>query len=261
MSEAPRLVATDLDGTLLRSDGSLSERTREVLRTLDDRGVPVVVVSARPIRWMDQLVDTLGRHGLASLGNGAVLFDLHRREPLEVAALPHPVARDLIAEIRAAVPGVAVGVECLSGMHRDPAFPEHPGDVSVVGLDSWSEPALKLLVGHPDLRPADALRERVVEVVGDRASPTWSVDWLVEIGPPGVSKATSLARLAERFDVPREAVAAFGDMPNDLPMLGWAGTSYAVANAHADVLSAVDHVVPGNDEDGVAVTLASLFAL
>ena len=257
----PLLVATDLDGTLLRTDGTLSERTRAVLRSLDERGVPVVVVSARPIRWMDHLLDTLGRHGLASLGNGAVLIDLRSGEPLEVNAIEHDVARDLVADLRAAAPGVAFGVECLSGMLREEAFPAHPGDVCVVGLEGWHEPVLKLLVGHPDLRPADALRELVTEVVGERGTPTWSVDWLVEIGPPGVTKATSLARLAERFGVPREAVAAFGDMPNDVPMLRWAGTSYAVANAHADVRAVADRMVPGNDDDGVAVTLAALFDL
>jgi hydroxymethylpyrimidine pyrophosphatase-like HAD family hydrolase len=75
----------------------------------------------------------------------------------------------------------------------------------------------------------------------------------------GVTKATALAVLAERHEIKPSQVVAFGDMPNDLPMLSWAGTSYAVANAHPRVLAAVDHVTAANNDDGVARVLEELF--
>jgi hydroxymethylpyrimidine pyrophosphatase-like HAD family hydrolase len=81
---------------------------------------------------------------------------------------------------------------------------------------------------------------------------------LLEISASGVSKATTLARLCEQQGIGRHEVVAFGDMPNDLPMLAWAGTAFAVANAHADVLSAVDRRTASNDQDGVALVVEDL---
>ncbi len=98
-------------------------------------------------------------------------------------------------------------------------------------------------------------------MVGDLVLPTHSNgDRPIEMSAVGVTKASTLAELCERHGIPASEVAAFGDMPNDLPMLTWAGRSYAVANAHPAVLAAVDHKVPANDEDGVARTLEELFS-
>ena len=91
---------------------------------------------------------------------------------------------------------------------------------------------------------------------------TWSSDSaLLEISAPGVTKASTLALVAADLGIRAEEVVAFGDMPNDLPMLAWAGTSYAVANAHPSVLAVADHIAPHHDDDGVAQALAALFAL
>ena len=83
---------------------------------------------------------------------------------------------------------------------------------------------------------------------------------LLEVSASGITKATTLAKVADQLGVEPDDVVAFGDMPNDLPMLGWAGTAYGVANAHPDVLAAVDRVAPANDDDGVAQVLEELFA-
>ena len=83
---------------------------------------------------------------------------------------------------------------------------------------------------------------------------------LLELSAAGVSKATTLARLCAELGVDAADVVAFGDMPNDLPMLAWAGTAYAVANAHPSVLAAVERRAASNDEDGVAQVLEQLFA-
>ena len=260
----PRLVATDLDGTLLRSDGTVSARTREVLATLDRRGVPVVIVTGRPMRWLEELRPLVAEHGLAIVSNGAAVYDVARGEARDVRGIEREAGLALAARIRRAVPGATFAVESVSGIVRDREFaePDRVPEGSPVGPleEVWREPALKVLVRHPDLDPA-ALRTAVTQAVGELATPTWSVEGLVEISATGVTKAAALASLAEELAVAPAEVVAFGDMPNDVPMLHWAGLSYAVANAHEDARRAAGRTAPGNDEDGVATVLAGLFGL
>ena len=260
----PRLVATDLDGTLVRSDGTVSDYSRDVLAELDRRGVPVVIVTARPIRWMDDVWPMVGGHGLAIVSNGAAVVEVAERRVRDVQGIEPVLGLDLIEAIRAEAPEAAFAVECVSGLVRDPEYVEvdwFPEGSPVGALaELWTETGLKLLVKHDAPDPA-AFRERVVRAVGDLATPTWTVDGLVEISAAGVTKATALARLADELGVPADDAVAFGDMPNDLPMLAWAGTSYAMANGHPDVQAAADHVAPANDDDGVARVLAGLYEL
>ncbi|HEX6149160.1 HAD family hydrolase [Nocardioides sp.] len=264
---APRLVATDLDGTLVRDDGSVSATTRAVLAALDEREVPVVIVTARPIRWMDDLWPIVGRHGLAIVSNGAAVVEVREdaaHTVRDVRGIEVEAGLALVDAIREAAPEAAFAVECVSGLVRDPAYVEtesFPAGSPVGDLgELWAEPALKLLVKH-DAPDPDDFRRRVAEAVGEQAVATWTVDGLVEISATGVTKATALARVAEELGVAPEDAVAFGDMPNDLPMLTWAGTSYAMANGHPDVREAADHVAPANDDDGVAQVLAGLFNL
>ena len=121
----------------------------------------------------------------------------------------------------------------------------------------WDEPAVKVLVGV-DSGEHEALHDVVVSAVGDAAVATWSMPGLIEISASGVTKAAALAEVCAELGVPAGDVVAFGDMPNDVAMLEWAGTAYAVANAHASVLAVADHVAPSNDDDGVAQVLARL---
>jgi Cof subfamily protein (haloacid dehalogenase superfamily) len=260
----PRLVATDLDGTLVRTDGSVSDYSRDVLAELDRRGVPVVIVTARPIRWMDDLWSMVGGHGLAIVSNGAAVVDVADQTVRDVQGIDPATGLDLIDAIREAAPEATFAVESAAGLLRDPEYVEadrFPADSPVGSLaDLWTEPGLKLLVKHDASDPA-GFRDRVTAAVGELATPTWTVDGLVEISAAGVTKATALARLAAELGVAADHSVAFGDMPNDLPMLAWAGTSYAMANGHPDVRAAADHVAPANDEDGVAQVLAGLYEL
>lgn len=261
---APRLVATDLDGTLVHSDGSLTPRTREVLAALEALGVPLVVVTARPMRWMDELWPLVGRAGLGVVSNGAIVYDVARGRPARVTGIDAAEGLVLAAAIRAAVPEATFAIECVSGLKRDPRFLEPhevpPGSPVAELEELWSEPAVKVMVRCPSMEPGDLL-SRTAEAVGDLATVSWTVAGLVEIGPRGVTKATTLAEVCAELGVDAADVVAFGDMPNDIPMLTWAGTGYAMANAHPSVLACADHVAPGNDADGVAETLAALFGL
>ena len=261
----PRLVATDLDGTLVRADGSISAFTREVLATLDRRGVPVVIVTARPLRWMDDLWPLVGSHAMAIVSNGAIWYDAHRHEVRRLQGLDAQAGLAVVAAIQAAVPGAAFAIESLSGIKRDERFvePSHVPEGSPVGVlaELWDEPAVKLMVRHEEMSDPASFRAAVLEAVGDAATTTWSGERLVEISASGVTKASTLALLCAELGVEAADVVAFGDMPNDLPMLGWAGTSYAMANADPSVIAAADHIAPPHDDDGVAVTLAAIFEL
>ncbi|NYE36222.1 hypothetical protein F4692_001326 [Nocardioides cavernae] len=261
---APRLVATDLDGTLLDADGVVSSRTRAVLDALDERGVPVVFTTGRPVRWMVDLWEAVGGHGLAICSNGGVVYDVARREVRDFSAVPREVGLELAERVRAAVPGTSFAVEHTGGWASETGFPRHPDDLrSEQGTweSIYTDDVVKVLAVHRDHEPEEFWR-RVEDAVGDLATTTWSSTFaLVEISAAGVTKATTLATVATELGVGAEDVVAFGDMPNDLPMLEWAGTAYAMANAHPSVREAADLVAPGNDEDGVAAVLADLFDL
>jgi Cof subfamily protein (haloacid dehalogenase superfamily) len=258
-------VATDLDGTLLRSDGTVSAYTQRVLAELDDGGVPVVIVTARPLRWMDDLWHLVGSHSTAIVSNGGIWYDAAGRNVRRLVGIDAEVGLALCAAIEAAVPGAAFAIECLSGIKVDERFvePTHipPGSPRGPLAELWDEPAVKLMVRHEEMTDQVAFRDAVVAAVGDDAVATWSGERLVEISALGVTKAATLALVAEELGVPAADVAAFGDMPNDLPMLEWAGTAYAMANADPLVLQVADHVAPSNDDDGVARVLASVFGL
>lgn len=122
-------------------------------------------------------------------------------------------------------------------------------------------PALKLLARHEELDAQD-FWDRAEAATGGRLTITWSSSSaLLEVSAAEVTKASTLAMLCADLGVEAVDVVAFGDMPNDLPMLGWAGTAYAMADAHPTVTAAADHVAPGHDEDGVATVLAGVFGL
>jgi Cof subfamily protein (haloacid dehalogenase superfamily) len=260
----PRLVATDLDGTLLRTDGSVSPRTLEVLTELDESGVPVVFVTGRPLRWMEELWGSVGAHGLAIVANGAVVYDVTNHRVRDVTGIAREVGLGLAETIRDEVPGAAFAIETVDGIRLGDGFRgrrHQPVETPRGPLEEiWDQDALKVLVRHPTL-PFEELREAVMEAVGDLATPSWSMEGLVEISAAGITKAATLERVSTELGVDAADVVAFGDMPNDLAMLTWAGASYAMGNAHPSVLEVAAHVAPTNDEDGVASVLAELFGL
>jgi len=258
---APRVVATDLDGTLLRSDGTVSDRTRRVLTALDEAGTHVVFVTARPPRWLTEVGALVGSHGVIIALGGACVYDVGTRQVVESRGFALPALRDVVRDLRAAVPGVALAVEQVDGPVFDATF-RHDEQMP----DSWrgpveralDAPVAKLLARTDDLGQEEFF-EQVLGAVGERALLAFSgAAGLAELLPPDVTKAGALAAWCAAHDIRAEEVWAFGDMPNDLPMLAWAGTSYAVANAHPEVLAAATRVTASNDEDGVAVALEGL---
>jgi Cof subfamily protein (haloacid dehalogenase superfamily) len=262
---APRLVATDLDGTLVRSDGSVSDYTRDVLLELDRRDVPVVFVTGRPLRWAEAVFEHVGSHGLAIVSNGALVWDVARERVHLERPIPPELGLAVCGLVREAVPGSVFAVESLRGITLEHAFLErHPvpdGSRRVDLEQLFDGPALKLLARH-EVLDAQAFWDAVEKAVRGRLVITCSsASALLEISAPGVTKASTLAGLCAEQGIDAAEVIAFGDMPNDLPMLTWAGTSYAMADAHPTVTEIADHVAPGHDEDGVARVLAGVFDL
>jgi Cof subfamily protein (haloacid dehalogenase superfamily) len=259
----PRVVATDLDGTLLHSDGTMSARTRAALTVAEEAGATVIFVSGRPPRWLDELADLVGPHGLAIGANGALVYDVARREVLQQHALSPEAAHQVTAALRAAFPGVVFAIERRLTFGRERGYrsrwPE-PDDLVEAELEELLvEPVAKLLARHDSLDPEE-FKQQAADVVGSLAEATHSSPWaLLEISATGVSKASTLAQVCEERGFGPADVVAFGDMPNDIPMLTWAGLSYAVANAHPDAAEAADHRCASNDDDGVARVLERLF--
>ncbi len=273
----PRLIATDLDGTLLHDDKSVSDRTVEALAAAEQAGIDVFFVTGRPARWMGVVSDHVHGHGLAICANGAAVVDLHRgRRMVQVRELTREDALAVVNALREAAPGVNFAVERTGGIHYEPAYPPFHLDPGAVvapvekllaeettdgeGKPFANQPVLKLLAQHPTLDPDDFLAlgrlsaGRHAEFT--RSSPTA----LLEVSGLGVSKASTLALCCAQRGISADQVVAFGDMPNDLEMLGWAGRSYAMANAHPDVLAATTDRAASNEEDGVAAVIEGLLA-
>ncbi len=261
----PTLVATDLDGTLVRRDGSVSAYTTEVLRALDDLDVPLVFVTGRPLRWTEEVFEHVGAHGLAVVSNGGLVWDVHRHRPWRERAFEREAVLAVARTIRERVPGSSFAVETVDGMALETTYleryPVPKGSLRGTLEDIIGSGTIKLLARHEELEPQE-FWDLAADAVGNLAVITWSSDTsLLEISAPGVTKASTLAVVADELGVEARDVVAFGDMPNDLPMLEWAGTSYAVANAHPSVIAVADHVAPHHEDDGVAVTLAAIFGL
>ena len=260
----PRLVASDLDGTLLRDDGTVSVRTAEALEGLAAAGIEFVLVTARPPRWVDHLT-FVPVHGVVICVNGAVVYDVAHRRVVEHLAMGHDLVSALVADLRRAFPDAEFAAERPGGFAVEHAFRSpHPVPDDVVATerieDALDDATVKLLVKSAATAD-DELVARVDGVLDGRAVVLHSgADGLAEIHHPAVSKAAALERWAAERGIVAEDVWAFGDMPNDLPMLTWAGRGFAVANAHPAVLAAADEVCGANDDDGVAAVLEGLLA-
>lgn len=270
----PRLIATDLDGTLLRDDKSVSERTVAALAAAEEAGVEVFFVTGRPARWMDVVSDHVHGHGLAICGNGAAVVDLHggpgTHRFVKVRELPRDNAVDAVRLLRDAAPGTVYAIEQTYGFYQEPDYPklhmESPDlrapaeELLARDAPGTRQPVLKILAYHPDLDP-DAFLTLARLAVGNRATITRSSpSALLEISGPGVSKASTLALCCAERGISHEEVVAFGDMPNDVEMLSWAGQSYAMGNAHPDVIAAASGRTVANNEDGVAVVIERILA-
>jgi HAD-superfamily hydrolase, subfamily IIB len=261
-----KLVATDLDGTLLRSDETVSARTRDALAAVTAAGAAHIVVTGRAVPWTRHILDDLGYRGLAVCGQGAQVYDAGEHRLLTSVTLDRQLAGLALAKIEAEV-GPLLLAASRDGLDGEvlvgPGYRRRDGALPVVPLkdaaDLWSAPLNKVYVQHPTLSD-DELAAVAMEVAGGLVGVTMAGAGIVELLPLGLSKATGLSLAARRLGVKAADTIAFGDMPNDLPMFVWAARGVAMANAHDDLKTIADEVTSSNDEDGIAVVLERLLA-
>ncbi|GAB2894096.1 HAD family hydrolase [Streptomyces mayteni] len=268
-----RLVATDLDGTLLRSDETISPRTRAALAAARAVGAEHIVVTGRSVAWTRHILDDLGYQGLAVCGQGAQLYHAGEHRLLTSVTLDRRLARAAVGRLEESLgplhiaanrDGLDGQVVMEAGFHETVGStygssgegnprPERAGSRD----ELFAEPVIKMYLHHPTLGD-DALAAAALDLLGDAVGIVVSGELLVEMLPLGLTKATGLSLAARRLGVKGSETIAFGDMPNDLPMFAWAAHSVAMAGAHPDVRAIADEITAGNDEDGIALVLEPL---
>lgn len=257
-----------------------------------EAGVVVVLVTGRPVRGLRKLCGDLGQLGPVIASNGAVTYDLAADQALAAQPLAAPTVfevKDLIAEFD---PSSTFAAETLGALHLEETFAkgslwfdqEHrraagirddelrlgPLDETLLdqtlnrdsGQPQSAEHGVLKLLAKTHAMTSDAFIAAAQERIGHMVTVTHSAPGvsLLEISSKGVNKAQALSRFAATLGISAAETIAFGDMPNDVEMLQWAGTSWAVGSAHPMARSAADHVTASCDEDGVAEIIEQLVA-
>ncbi|MGH3647934.1 MAG: HAD family hydrolase [Micromonosporaceae bacterium] len=265
---APTLIASDLDGTLLRGDGTVSRRTVAALDAVAAAGVPFVMATGRPIRWLPEVLAQTGVRGPVICANGGVIYDPDADEVLDHTPLAPWVVSEVMAALRRELPEVSFAAEIDHGrgMLSEPAYPSIADDIGrrIVPLTELAAgvggPVVKLLARCAGVTAEEFLARCTKLLDGTVQVTSSSKSALVEISAVGVTKASGLAWYAERHGISPEHVTAYGDMPNDVPMFAWAGRGVAMGNAHPALLEVADEVTLSHEDDGVAVHLEALLA-
>lgn len=258
------MIATDIDGTMLRSDGTLSPRVQAALHGAWDAGIHVVPATGRPLMVAYDVIDALELNHYWVFANGAITRHLERDELVRGFWMDPVLAQSLVVELRAAIPGAGFAIEMDRDVAHEPGFaelvPHAPGNAAIDDvLDGIHSRVQKVVIFHPEFT-IDELFRRAGDVVGDHASPSYSGLFFIEVGVGQVSKATALDALAADLGIDPGEVAAFGDNHNDVTMLRWAGRSFAMGNATDDLKAIADEVIPTSDEDGLARKVEELLA-
>ncbi|MGW4099208.1 MULTISPECIES: HAD family hydrolase [unclassified Mycobacterium] len=264
---APGLIATDVDGTLLDEDEKVTPRTRAAVQAAVEAGATFVLATGRPPRWVAPVVDGLGLAPMAVCANGAVIYDPATDRIVSARTLSSDVLGELAEIATRVIPGAGLAVERVGASAHDAATPQfvsspgyehawlNPDNTEVSVDDLLSAPAVKLLIRKAGARSADMAAE-LLKHVGLQGDITYSTNnGLIEVLPLGISKATGVEELAAPLGLTAADVVTFGDMPNDIPMLRWAGRGVAMGNAHPEAVDAADEVTVTNAEDGVARVL------
>jgi Cof subfamily protein (haloacid dehalogenase superfamily) len=259
-----RVVATDIDGTLLRSDETISPRATAAIASLVERGSTFVLATGRPPRWVHPIAKLVGQKGLAVCSNGAMIVDLIDESVVHQSLHEKQNALAAVQAVLTVLPDTDFAVDGPSGFGHTSGYTS----VFAHGRQAREAPMHELLDGqltkimfrHQDM--SVALLDELVAQMGDAVTVTFGSmgsdfgpKTLIELMPFGVNKAAALLRIAEHHDAGASDVIAFGDMPNDMDMLRWAGHGVAMGNAHPAIKEIADEVTASNDDDGVAIVL------
>jgi Cof subfamily protein (haloacid dehalogenase superfamily) len=263
----PRLIATDLDGTLLDNHGNVSQRNADALWAAADAGIIVAFASGRPPHIVGDLcaaVHPAVTYGV--LANGTMVCTLPEGELLTMIGFPTAVATDAIQRLRADDPRYGFALATDRGFaaehgffERMPAHPKDPPVDDVLDHHDGSVDTVKLLVFHHTKGATELLHE-IPRVLGGELGTTHMGAEAVEVGPPGLDKGSGVRWLCDHLAIDPADIVVFGDEVNDLSMFAMAGYAVAVENAAPDVLAAAHEIAPPNIDDGVAVVIERLLA-
>ena len=268
MSFRPKLIASDLDGTIVAHYGEITERTINAFRTAHDMGVEIFFVTGRPPRWMPEIKEAFGI-GKAICGNGAQLFDLQNQKVIEEWLIPVDAQIETVKRLRKVIPQISFASEAHNYFHREKKYvPRWDVGLDNIGVDDILEimtsPSLKLLARCSDqeLTSDEMLAIATKELAGlvtvTHSNPS---DSLLEISALGVSKGLTLAKMAERLGIDAADCVSFRDNPNDFSMLEWCGRSFAMADGHPEGPQHAKGIAGPCEEDGVAIIIEQLLEL
>lgn len=259
-----RLVASDVDGTIMGHDGVITARTRKAFAAVREAGVQVVFVTGRPPRWLGPLAEQLGHDGTVICSNGAVVWDMAGGELVSADALVREQVLRLQSIIQELHPDAGFAAECVTGLRVEEGFHRAHAGTRLAELEfaplaeslGAEDRVVKFLAVSPVLS-AEEFHALVVDAVGPLAHVTHSDARfaLLEISAPGITKAHTLERYAASLGIDASEVVAFGDMPNDVQMLAWAGEGYAMTGGHPEALASTSFRAPSLADDGVAQVL------
>lgn len=264
----PKLIATDLDGTIVPHNGGISRRTIAAFTKARDLGVEIFFVTGRPPRWMGDIREAFD-FGSAICCNGGVIYDLHNDKVLEQWMIQPAELQRAVDVLRETIPNVSFAVESNDHFHREKAYiPRWDIGMDDVGVETintvTNRPALKLLARlSQEEISADEMLALATPVLKGFVNVTHSAsnDSLLEISALGVSKGETLAMMAARIGLTADDCVSFGDNPNDFSMLQWTGRSYAMIDGHPAGPANAKDVAPSHKEDGVAAVIEKLLEL
>lgn len=261
-----RLIATDLDGSLLDSTHRISARSRAALRATAQAGAAHIIVTGRSVLSTMPIFQDLHYRGLAVCGQGAQVYHAGEHRLLTTVTLDRRLAAMALGKIEAEVGPVAVAAnrdglngEFLVGEGYRP-YTDLPSRPLRSVDELWGAPLTKLFIQHPTLSD-DQLAQVARSLVGHCVNVVMSGEGVVEVLPLGLTKATGLSLAARKLGLTARDTIAFGDMPNDIPMFRWAAHGVAMANAHHDLTAVADETTDSNDDDGIARVLERLCAM
>jgi Cof subfamily protein (haloacid dehalogenase superfamily) len=257
-----KLVAIDLDGTLLNDSKQVSEQTAEALRFLPARGVKVVIASARPPRSVRHIYQLLNLGTLQINYNGALIWDEPTKKAVLHRPLPGAVVAEMVAVARDWFDEVIVGCEVLDRWFTDRDDNRHTTETGrmfrpdvIAPLDTFIHGEITKLMFLAEPNAISLLESMLIRSFGDRVIILQTDDNLLQIMSPSAGKSTALQWVAEHYGIPMRQVMAIGDAPNDVGMLQLAGVAVAMENARPVVKAVADWIAPSNNDHGVHAAL------
>ena len=264
----PKLIATDLDGTIVAHYGFISDRTKIAFAAANAAGIHIYFITGRPIRWMKEIKENFN-FGLGVCGNGALLYDFINEKVLEEWSFSIEAQLETVKRLRQVIPPVSFATEIGEHFLREKKYvPRWDIGEDNVGVDLIEEvvtaPALKMLARCSDGEFSSdemlALASKALEGIAT-VTHSNSTDSLLEISAVGVSKGATLSRVAGRLGLTADDCVTFGDNPNDFSMLSWASRSWAMADGHPDLMKYAKFQTDPHQEDGVAKVIEQLLQL